>query len=248
MVFMGLMNDLLERIERLSRALGAAEMREARAIDVVDAATNKEYAVRKQLEAALRDLEAEKEAHLYTRGQLAEARRVNQTVTLASTPATPVPETVFPIEFSDDQLYAVFLEGFNDKAKIPAVKLVRSVTDLGLKEAKDFVEGVLPKRIGVFTAARVRELIKYEGVQLRIHTARDTSYRVKFTVHGSHNPGELVNALVRDGFYHPETATVLVDNSTSDWVDLGVLAATTAARLGVELFSYGAKVRIFAVG
>jgi large subunit ribosomal protein L7/L12 len=40
--------------------------------------------------------------------------------------------------------FDVVLEGFGDK-KIPVIKVVRSATGLGLKEAKDLVEGVPSK-------------------------------------------------------------------------------------------------------
>ncbi|AKK20453.1 50S ribosomal protein L7/L12 [Candidatus Liberibacter africanus] len=42
--------------------------------------------------------------------------------------------------------FEVFLEGFDAKKKISVIKEVRAITELGLKEAKDFVESA-PKSL-----------------------------------------------------------------------------------------------------
>ena len=61
--------------------------------------------------------------------------------------------------------FDVILTGFGDK-KIPVIKVVRSVTSLGLKEAKDLVEGVpnpLKEGVPKEEADKLKEEIEAAG-------------------------------------------------------------------------------------
>ena len=61
----------------------------------------------------------------------------------ASVVATPAADAVAPVEEKNE--FTIFLTAVGDK-KINVIKEVRSITGLGLKEAKDLVEGA-PKEI-----------------------------------------------------------------------------------------------------
>jgi large subunit ribosomal protein L7/L12 len=56
--------------------------------------------------------------------------------------------------------FNVVLEGFGDK-KIGVIKVVRTITNLGLKEAKDLVEGV-PSKVKEAVSKEEAEKIKKE--------------------------------------------------------------------------------------
>jgi large subunit ribosomal protein L7/L12 len=56
--------------------------------------------------------------------------------------------------------FTVMLEGFGDK-KIGVIKVVRTITNLGLKEAKDLVEGV-PSKVKEGVSKEEAEKIKKE--------------------------------------------------------------------------------------
>jgi large subunit ribosomal protein L7/L12 len=64
-------------------------------------------------------------------------------VAVAAVGAAAGPGEAAPAEEKTE--FDVILKGFGDK-KIQVIKVVRSLTDLGLKEAKDLVEGV-PKPV-----------------------------------------------------------------------------------------------------
>lgn len=59
-------------------------------------------------------------------------------------PAGTAPTPAAPVE--EKTAFSVFLTNVGDK-KLQVIKEIRSVVDLGLKEAKDFVEGELPRAI-----------------------------------------------------------------------------------------------------
>jgi large subunit ribosomal protein L7/L12 len=66
--------------------------------------------------------------------------------------------------------FAVVLEGFGDK-KIGVIKVVRAITNLGLKEAKDLVEGVPSKvKEGVSKeeAAKIKKELEEAGATVSI--------------------------------------------------------------------------------
>jgi large subunit ribosomal protein L7/L12 len=61
--------------------------------------------------------------------------------------------------------FDVFLTGFGDK-KIQVIKAVREVTNLGLKEAKDLVEGVpkaVKEKISKEEAGKIKQKLEEAG-------------------------------------------------------------------------------------
>ena len=65
-------------------------------------------------------------------------------VAVAAAPAAAAGEAAAPAEEKTE--FTVYLTGVGDK-KLQVIKEVRAIAGLGLKEAKDFVEGDLPKPI-----------------------------------------------------------------------------------------------------
>jgi large subunit ribosomal protein L7/L12 len=62
--------------------------------------------------------------------------------------------------------FTVVLKAFDDTKKIPVIKEVRAVTGLGLKEAKDLVEGspkTLKENISKEEAAKIKDQITAAG-------------------------------------------------------------------------------------
>ena len=62
--------------------------------------------------------------------------------------------------------FNVILKGFDESKKIAVIKEVRAITGLGLKEAKDLVEGVpkpLKEGVSKEEAAKVKEAIAAAG-------------------------------------------------------------------------------------
>jgi large subunit ribosomal protein L7/L12 len=62
--------------------------------------------------------------------------------------------------------FTVILKGFEDSKKIAVIKEVRTVTNLGLKEAKDLVEGVpkpLKENVSKEEAAKIKDSIAAAG-------------------------------------------------------------------------------------
>jgi len=67
--------------------------------------------------------------------------------------------------------FNVILKGFEDSKKIAVIKEVRTVTSLGLKEAKDLVEGVpkpLKENVSKEEAAKIKEAITAAGGTVEI--------------------------------------------------------------------------------
>jgi len=67
--------------------------------------------------------------------------------------------------------FNVILKGFEDSKKIAVIKEVRTVTNLGLKEAKDLVEGVpkpLKENVSKEEAAKIKEAITAAGGTVEI--------------------------------------------------------------------------------
>jgi len=58
----------------------------------------------------------------------------------------PVPGPAAPVAAAEPTEFRVMLEGFDAAKKINVIKVVREITGLGLKEAKDLVEGA-PKAV-----------------------------------------------------------------------------------------------------
>jgi large subunit ribosomal protein L7/L12 len=78
-------------------------------------------------------------------------------VMMAAAPGAGGGAAAAPAEKTD---FDVVLEGFGDK-KIGVIKVVRSITNLGLKEAKDLVEGV-PSKVKEGVSKEEAEKIKKE--------------------------------------------------------------------------------------
>tara|TARA_B100001113_G_C20799979_1_gene487772 strand:+ start:35 stop:433 length:399 start_codon:yes stop_codon:yes gene_type:complete len=79
-----------------------------------------------------------------------------------------------PAESAEEKTdYSVILKSYPDNKKIPAIKIIRAECDLGLKEAKDFVEAA-PKEVkGGLTKQEADELKKKiveacEGAEVEI--------------------------------------------------------------------------------
>jgi large subunit ribosomal protein L7/L12 len=67
--------------------------------------------------------------------------------------------------------FDVVLAGFNDGAKIPVIKEVRGITGLGLKEAKEIVEGApktLKEGVSKEEAASIKEKLEAAGAQVEV--------------------------------------------------------------------------------
>jgi len=82
--------------------------------------------------------------------------------------AGPAAAAAAPAEVKDE--FDVILVGFGDK-KIQVIKEVRGVTGLGLKEAKDLVEGVpkpLKEGVSKDEAAQIKAKIEEAGGQVDI--------------------------------------------------------------------------------
>jgi len=60
--------------------------------------------------------------------------------------AAPVAGPAAPVAAAEPTEFRVMLEGFDAAKKINVIKVVREITGLGLKEAKDLVEGA-PKAV-----------------------------------------------------------------------------------------------------
>ncbi|MBL8811355.1 MAG: 50S ribosomal protein L7/L12 [Planctomycetaceae bacterium] len=74
--------------------------------------------------------------------------------------AGPAPVAEAKVEQTE---FSVVLTGFNDAAKIAVIKVVRAATGLGLKEAKDLVEGA-PKTLKEGLSKEDAEKLKAEVV------------------------------------------------------------------------------------
>ncbi|MDR0455857.1 MAG: 50S ribosomal protein L7/L12 [Treponema sp.] len=67
--------------------------------------------------------------------------------------------------------FTVILKAFEESKKIAVIKEVRTVTNLGLKEAKDLVEGVpkpLKENVSKEEAAKIKETITAAGGTVEI--------------------------------------------------------------------------------
>ncbi|MEW6523286.1 MAG: 50S ribosomal protein L7/L12 [Bacillota bacterium] len=80
---------------------------------------------------------------------------------MAAAPAAQAAEAAPPEEEQTE--FDVILTGFGDK-KVQVIKVVRELTGLGLKEAKDLVEGV-PKAVKEKISKRDAESVKQKLVE-----------------------------------------------------------------------------------
>jgi large subunit ribosomal protein L7/L12 len=77
-----------------------------------------------------------------------------------------VPAAAAPAAVEEQTEFNVILKGFDDTKKIAVIKEVRAVTGLGLKEAKDLVEGApktLKESASKEEAAKIKESITAAG-------------------------------------------------------------------------------------
>jgi large subunit ribosomal protein L7/L12 len=78
--------------------------------------------------------------------------------------AAPAGAAAAPAEEKTE--FNVILKSFDDTKKIGVIKAVRAVTGLGLKEAKDLVEGApkpLKENVSKDEAAKIKEQVTAEG-------------------------------------------------------------------------------------
>ncbi len=81
---------------------------------------------------------------------------VSAAAAVAAAPAAAAGGDAAPVEEKDE--FDIILSGAGDK-KVNVIKAVRSITGLGLKEAKDLVEGV-PKEVKAGVSKKEAEEIK----------------------------------------------------------------------------------------
>jgi large subunit ribosomal protein L7/L12 len=89
-------------------------------------------------------------------------------VAIAAGPATGAPPTVAAEEKTE---FNVILKAFDESKKIAVIKEVRTVTNLGLKEAKDLVEGApkpLKENVSKEEAAKIKDAITAAGGTIEI--------------------------------------------------------------------------------
>jgi large subunit ribosomal protein L7/L12 len=85
--------------------------------------------------------------------------------------AGPVPSGAAPAAVEEKTEFTVILKAFEDSKKIAVIKEVRAITSLGLKEAKDLVEGVpkpLKENISKEEAAKIKDAITAAGGTVEI--------------------------------------------------------------------------------
>ena len=88
-------------------------------------------------------------------------------VAIAAGPAAGAPAAAV----EEKTEFNVILKAFEDSKKIAVIKEVRTVTNLGLKEAKDLVEGVpkpLKENVSKEEAAKIKEIITAAGGTVEI--------------------------------------------------------------------------------
>ena len=90
-------------------------------------------------------------------------------VAVAAVVAAPAGAAAAPVEEQTE--FNVILKAFDDTKKIAVIKEVRAVTGLGLKEAKDLVEGApkpLKEGIPKEEAAKIKEAVTAAGGTVEI--------------------------------------------------------------------------------
>ena len=88
-------------------------------------------------------------------------------VAIAAGPAAGVPAAAA----EEKTEFNVILKAFDEAKKIAVIKEVRTVTNLGLKEAKDLVEGVpkpLKENVSKEEAAKIKDVITAAGGTVEI--------------------------------------------------------------------------------
>ena len=88
-------------------------------------------------------------------------------VAIAAGPAAGAPAAVV----EEKTEFTVILKAFDESKKIAVIKEVRAITSLGLKEAKDLVEGVpkpLKENVSKEEAAKIKDAITAAGGTVEI--------------------------------------------------------------------------------
>ena len=94
---------------------------------------------------------------------------VSAAAPVAVAAAGPAAAAAAPAEEKTE--FTVILKAFDDTKKIAVIKEVRAVTGLGLKEAKDLVEGApkpLKENVSKDEAAKIKEALTAAGATVEI--------------------------------------------------------------------------------
>ncbi len=94
---------------------------------------------------------------------------VSAAAPVAVAAAGPAAAAAAPAEEKTE--FTVVLKAFDDSKKIAVIKEVRAVTGLGLKEAKDLVEGApkpLKENVSKEEAAKIKEALTAAGATVEI--------------------------------------------------------------------------------
>ena len=81
------------------------------------------------------------------------------------------PAAAAPVKAEEPTEFKVILEGFDPAKKINVIKVVREITGLGLKEAKDAVEGApkaVKEGIGKDEAEKVKAQLEKAGAKVEL--------------------------------------------------------------------------------
>ncbi len=90
----------------------------------------------------------------------------------AAAPVAAAPVGAVPAEAVEEQTeFDVILKSFGDGKKIPVIKVVRAITGLGLKEAKDLVEAgdkALKEGVSKDEAAELKAKLEEAGAVVEV--------------------------------------------------------------------------------
>jgi large subunit ribosomal protein L7/L12 len=96
---------------------------------------------------------------------------VSAAAPVAIAAAGAAPAGAAPAAVEEKTEFNVILKAFDDSKKIAVIKEVRAVTGLGLKEAKDLVEGApkpLKENVSKDEAAKIKETVTAAGGTVEI--------------------------------------------------------------------------------
>jgi len=85
--------------------------------------------------------------------------------------AGPAPTADAPVKKEEQTEFTVMLDGFDPAKKINVIKVVREITGLGLKEAKDLVEGspkAVKENISKDDAAKFKKQLEDGGAKVSV--------------------------------------------------------------------------------
>ena len=87
-------------------------------------------------------------------------------------PPPPKPDVIVPLP--EPVEFDVVLEGYEPDRRIGVIRMVHENADLGLKEARDFVEAVpkvLKERLARADAEKLKALLESAGAKVRVKPA-----------------------------------------------------------------------------